>query len=99
MNGAAAIGDGIFQIPVPITDNPLGHTFLVYAMESPGGLILVDAGWGDDNGWQGLNAGLAEIGAFGDRHRGRRGSRTSIRTTPDCADGVREASGAWIAMP
>ncbi|MDJ0113812.1 MBL fold metallo-hydrolase, partial [Rhodococcus erythropolis] len=61
MNGAAAIGDGIFQIPVPITDNPLGHT-LVYAMESPGGLILVDAGWGDDNGWQGLNAGLAEIG-------------------------------------
>ena len=37
MSEATAIGDGIFQIPVPMSHNPLGNT-LVYAMESPGGL-------------------------------------------------------------
>ncbi|MET8317603.1 MBL fold metallo-hydrolase [Rhodococcus erythropolis] len=96
MNGAAAIGDGIFQIPVPITDNPLGHT-LVYAMESPGGLILVDAGWGDDNGWQGLNAGLAEIGHSVTDIEGVVVTHFHPDHTGLCGR-VREASGAWIAM-
>ncbi|MEU1980826.1 MBL fold metallo-hydrolase [Nocardia sp. NPDC019395] len=96
MNSAISVGDGIFQIQVPITDNPLGHT-LVYALESPGGLVLVDAGWHDDNAWEGLTSGLAAIGHsvadvegvvlthFHPDHSGLCGR-------------VREASGAWIAM-
>ncbi|MDJ0395120.1 MBL fold metallo-hydrolase [Rhodococcus sp. G-MC3] len=96
MGDAAAIGDGIFQIPVPITDNPLGNT-LVYAMESPGGLILVDAGWDDDNAWNGLTSGLEAIGH----------SITDVEGVvlthfhPDhigLCGRVRAASGAWIAM-
>lgn len=96
MNGAAPIGDGIFQIPVPITNNPLGHT-LVYAMESPNGLILVDAGWDDDNGWNGLTTGLAEIGHSVDDVEGV----VLTHFHPDhvgLCGRVREASGAWIAM-
>ncbi|MDI9916330.1 MBL fold metallo-hydrolase [Rhodococcus sp. IEGM 1379] len=96
MNGAVAIGDGIFQIPVPITNNPLGNT-LVYAMESPNGLILVDAGWGDDNGWQGLNAGLAEIGHSVTDIEGVVVTHFHPDHTGLCGR-VREASGAWIAM-
>ncbi|MFD4367798.1 MBL fold metallo-hydrolase [Rhodococcus sp. NPDC058521] len=96
MNGAAPIGDGIFQIAVPITNNPLGHT-LVYAMESPNGLILVDAGWDDDNGWNGLTAGLAEIGHSVKDVEGV----VLTHFHPDhvgLCGRVREASGAWIAM-
>lgn len=96
MSDAAAIGDGIFSIPVPITDNPLGHT-LVYAMESPTGLVLVDAGWDDENAWEGLTSGLEAVGH----------SVTEIEGVvlthfhPDhvgLCGRVREASGAWIAM-
>ncbi|NIL78119.1 MBL fold metallo-hydrolase [Rhodococcus sp. B10] len=96
MSDAAAIGDRIYRIPVPITDNPLGHT-LVYAMESPNGLILVDAGWDDDNAWHGLTSGLEAIGH----------SVTDVEGVvlthfhPDhigLCGRVREASGAWIAM-
>ncbi|AWK71821.1 MBL fold metallo-hydrolase [Rhodococcus oxybenzonivorans] len=96
MNGAAAIGDGIFQIPVPITDNPLGHT-LVYAMESPGGLILVDAGWDDDNAWAGLTSGLEEIGHSVKDVEGVVLTHFHPDHTGLCGR-VREASGAWIAM-
>ncbi|MEV5649509.1 MBL fold metallo-hydrolase [Nocardia sp. NPDC052254] len=96
MENALSVGDGIYQIQVPITDNPLGHT-LVYALESPGGLVLVDAGWHDDNAWNGLTSGLAAIGHsvadvegvvlthFHPDHSGLCGR-------------VRDASGAWIAM-
>ncbi|NLU84359.1 MBL fold metallo-hydrolase [Rhodococcus sp. HNM0569] len=93
---AAPIGDGIFQIPVPITDNPLGHT-LVYAMESPGGLVLVDAGWDDENGWNGLQQGLADIGHSVQDVEGV----VLTHFHPDhvgLCGRVREASGAWIAM-
>ncbi len=96
MSEAAAIGDGIFQIPVPITDNPLGHT-LVYAMESPNGLILVDAGWDDENAWNGLNSGLAAIGYSVSDIEGV----VLTHFHPDhigLCGRVREASGAWIAM-
>lgn len=96
MSDAAAIGDGIFQIPVPITDNPLGHT-LVYAMESPGGLILVDAGWDDENAWNGLTTGLEAIGHSVSDVEGV----VLTHFHPDhvgLCGRVREASGAWIAM-
>ncbi|QSE93884.1 MBL fold metallo-hydrolase [Rhodococcus pseudokoreensis] len=96
MSDAAPIGDGIFQIPVPITDNPLGHT-LVYAMESPGGLILVDAGWDDDNAWAGLTSGLEAIGHTVKDVEGVVLTHFHPDHTGLCGR-VREASGAWIAM-
>ncbi|WP_037138538.1 MBL fold metallo-hydrolase [Rhodococcoides fascians] len=96
MSDAAAIGDGILQIPVPITDSPLGHT-LVYAMESPGGLVLVDAGWDDDNAWAGLTSGLEAVGRSITDVEGVVLTHFHPDHTGLCGR-VREASGAWIAM-
>ncbi|MFC9789724.1 MBL fold metallo-hydrolase [Rhodococcus sp. NPDC127528] len=96
MNNAAAIGDGIYRIAVPITGSPLGHTW-VYAMESPRGVVLVDAGWDDDAAWDALSAGLGEIG------HGVADVEGVVLTHfhPDhvgLCGRVREVSGAWIAM-
>lgn len=87
---------GLWSIPVPIPDNPLGHT-LVYVFETPKGPVLIDSGWDDDHSWDVLVAGLQTAG-------------TSVRdvygvlVTHVHADHhglsgrVREASGAWIAL-
>ncbi|MFC4605868.1 MBL fold metallo-hydrolase [Rhodococcus kronopolitis] len=96
MSDAAAIGDGIFQISVPMSHNPLGST-LIYAMESPGGLVLVDTGWGDDEGWRGLTAGLESIGHSVSEVEGVVLTHFHPDHTGLCGR-VREASGAWIAM-
>ncbi|WP_072804242.1 MBL fold metallo-hydrolase [Rhodococcoides yunnanense] len=96
MSDAAAIGDGIFQISVPITGSPIGNT-LVYAMESPRGLILVDAGWNDDNAWDGLTSGLESIGHSISDVEGVVLTHFHPDHTGLCGR-VREASGAWIAM-
>ncbi|SEL37149.1 MBL fold metallo-hydrolase [Rhodococcus maanshanensis] len=96
MLDAAAIGDGIFQIPVPMSHNPLGTT-LVYAMESPGGLILVDAGWGDDEAWAGLTSGLEAIGHSVSEVEGVVLTHFHPDHTGLCGR-IRDASGAWIAM-
>lgn len=96
MNNAVAVGDGIFRIAVPISISPLGHTW-VYAMESPRGVVLVDAGWDDDAAWEALTVGLEEIG------HGVADVEGVVVTHfhPDhvgLCGRVREASGAWIAM-
>ncbi|QNG18162.1 MBL fold metallo-hydrolase [Rhodococcus triatomae] len=95
-SSASSLGDGIYQIPVPITGNPLGHT-LVYALESPGGLVLVDAGWDDDNGWDGLVRGLEDIGHSVGDVEGVVLTHFHPDHTGLCGR-VRDASGAWIAM-
>lgn len=96
MENALSVGDGIYQIQVPITDNPLGHT-LVYALESPGGLVLVDAGWYDDNAWSGLTSGLAAIGHSVADIEGVVLTHYHPDHSGLCGR-VRDASGAWIAM-
>src|SRR5574340_483439 len=96
MDNAAAVGDGIYQLQVPITGNPLGHT-LVYAMESPGGLVLIDAGWDDDNAWDGLTSGLEAIGHSVTEVEGIVLTHFHPDHTGLCGR-VRETSGAWIAM-
>jgi len=96
MSDASAIGDGIFQISVPMSHNPLGST-LVYAMESPGGLVLVDAGWDGDEGWEGLTAGLESVGHSVSEVEGVVLTHFHPDHTGLCGR-VREASGAWIAM-
>ncbi|MDM7489026.1 MBL fold metallo-hydrolase [Rhodococcus sp. GXMU-t2271] len=96
MDHACDIGDGIFRIPVPVGDLPVGDT-QVYAMESPRGLVLVDVGWNDDTSWTALQDGLASVGAsvadvegvvvthFHPDHVGLTGR-------------IREASGCWVGM-
>ncbi|KAA0022724.1 MBL fold metallo-hydrolase [Antrihabitans cavernicola] len=96
MSDALAIGDGIFQITVPMSHNPLGST-LVYAMESPGGIVLVDAGWDADEGWEGLTSGLASVGHSISEVEGVVLSHFHPDHTGLCGR-VRDASGAWIAM-
>lgn len=90
------LGDGVWSVPVPIPGNPLGYT-LVYAIESPRGPVLVDAGWNHPDAWAALRDGLAALGLdvsdvsgvvvthFHPDHAGLAGQ-------------VREASGAWITM-
>ncbi|WP_280461548.1 MBL fold metallo-hydrolase [Nocardia carnea] len=96
MDGAISVGDGIFRIPVPITGNPLGNT-LIYVLESPGGIVLIDAGWYDDNAWDGLTAGLAAIGHSVNDVEGVVLTHFHPDHSGLCGR-VREASGAWIAM-
>lgn len=90
------VGGGVWSVPVPIPGNPLGYT-LVYAIESPKGPILVDAGWNHPDAWQALSSGLAEAGIAPDTVRGV----VVTHFHPDhagLAGQVRETSGAWIAM-
>ncbi|WP_137725692.1 MBL fold metallo-hydrolase [Prescottella subtropica] len=96
MSDASEIGDGIVQITVPMSHNPLGST-LVYAMESPGGVVLVDAGWDGDEGWDALTAGLASVGHAITDVEGVVVTHFHPDHTGLCGR-VREASGAWIAM-
>ncbi|WP_068926715.1 MBL fold metallo-hydrolase [Planobispora rosea] len=90
------LGGGVWSVPVPIPGNPLGYT-LVYAIESPRGPVLVDAGWNHPDAWLALRDGL---GSAGMDVRDVRGVVVT-HFHPDhagLAGQVREESGAWIAM-
>jgi glyoxylase-like metal-dependent hydrolase (beta-lactamase superfamily II) len=87
---------GLWSIPVPIPANPLRYV-LVYALELPDGVAIVDAGWNTDEAWQALGDGLRQAG----------GSVSDVRAVlvthihPDhygLAGRVREESGAWIGL-
>ncbi|MCP2234458.1 MBL fold metallo-hydrolase [Prauserella halophila] len=90
------VADGIWSVPVPIPHNPLRYT-LSYLLEGDGGLLVVDPGWNSQEGWDALQAGIAEAGAT-------TGDVTGIVTThvhPDhhgLSERLRRKSGAWIAM-
>ena len=92
----ARAADGVWSIPVPIPDNPLGFT-LVYLVEAHGGPVLIDAGWNHDESWHGLTAGVRATGHEVADIRG-------VLVTHAHADHhglsgrVREASGAWVAL-
>jgi glyoxylase-like metal-dependent hydrolase (beta-lactamase superfamily II) len=86
----------VWSVPVPIPGNPLAYT-LVYALESPRGPVLVDAGWQHEDAWAALTGGLATFGMdVADVH-----GVVVTHFHPDhagLAGRVREASGAWVAM-
>ena len=87
---------GLWAIPVPIPNNPLGHTN-VYAFETDRGPVLVDSGWDDESSWNSLVAGLGEAGF-------QAADIYGVLVThmhPDhhgLSGRVHAASGAWIAM-
>jgi glyoxylase-like metal-dependent hydrolase (beta-lactamase superfamily II) len=90
------LGGGVWSVPVPIPDSPLGWT-LVYALESPQGLVLIDAGWEHPDAWAALRDGLSTLGLDVTEVRGV----VITHYHPDhagLAGRVREASGAWLAM-
>ena len=76
----------LWSLPVPIPANPLRYVS-VYAFGAGQGLVLIDAGWGAEESWLALRAGLESIGA---------GWPAVSRTRAACAAGacgppVREA--------
>ncbi|NUW45190.1 MBL fold metallo-hydrolase [Nonomuraea rhodomycinica] len=90
------LGGGVWSVPVPIPGNPLGYT-LVYAIESPQGPVLIDAGWNHPDAWEALSGGLATLGMDVASVRGV----VVTHFHPDhagLAGRVREESGGWIAM-
>ncbi|UNZ19509.1 MBL fold metallo-hydrolase [Streptomyces sp. 891-h] len=94
--GVGDHGGGVWSIPVPIPDNPLGHT-LVHLIETDAGPVLIDTGWDDPASWQALADGLAACGTSVDALHGV----VVTHHHPDhhgLSARVREESGAWIAM-
>lgn len=90
------IQSGLWSLPVPIPDNPLGYT-LVHLRETDAGPVLVDAGWDDPTSWQALQDGVGEAGY----HLSEVVGVLVTHHHPDhhgLSGQVREASGCWIAM-
>jgi glyoxylase-like metal-dependent hydrolase (beta-lactamase superfamily II) len=86
----------MWSIPLPLPSNPLRYV-LVYALETRGGVALVDTGWNTEDSWAALTDGLARAGY----------SVADVRAAlvthihPDhygLAGRMRDASGAWIAL-
>src|SRR4051794_6045983 len=67
-----------------------------FALEG-GGLGLLDTGWGSDESWVALSAGLASIGGDVSDVRGVLVTHLHFDHL-GLAERVREASGAWVAM-
>ena len=90
------IGPGLWSIPVPIPMTGLRYV-LVYALELPDGVAVIDAGWDTEDAWQALVAGLATAGYAPADVR-------AIMVThihPDhygLAGRLREVSGAWVGL-
>lgn len=87
---------GLWSIPIPLPIKAPRYV-LVYALELPDGLAIVDAGWDTPEAWDALVAGLGSAGATP-------GDVRAILVThihPDhhgLAGRVRAVSGAWIGM-
>nr|BFE83209.1 hypothetical protein GCM10020093_058100 [Planobispora longispora] len=87
---------GLWSIPVPLPAIPLRYV-LVYALELPDGVAIVDAGWNTDEAYDALAAGL-KVAGF---------EMTDVKAVlvthihPDhygLAGRIREVSGAWIGL-
>jgi glyoxylase-like metal-dependent hydrolase (beta-lactamase superfamily II) len=91
-----SLGQGLWSVPVPMPQSSLRYV-LVYLLERPDGVTMIDAGWDTEEAWAALNAGLGKAGY-------EIGDVKSVLVThihPDhygLAGRVRESSGAWIAL-
>ena len=87
--------DGLWSIPVPLPS--VLRYVLVYVLESPDGVAVIDAGWGTDEAWQAFHLGLGQTGHTIDDV----GAILITHAHMDhygLAARVREASGAWIGL-
>lgn len=90
------VAPGLWSLPVPIPIRALRYV-LVYALETPDGIVLIDAGWDTPEAWSHLTGGLAELGASPADVDGL----LITHIHPDhygLAGRVRDASDAWIAL-
>jgi len=91
-----SLGEGLWSVPVPMPQSSLRYV-LVYLLEQPSGVTMIDAGWDTEDAWAALNAGLGKAGY-------EIGDVKSVLVThihPDhygLAGRVREVSGAWVAL-
>ena len=94
--GAFEVSPGVFRIPLPLPGDGL-RAVNVYALESDGGVTLIDSGMSRAASWEALTAGLALVGAeLGDV---RRVLVTHIhRDHFGQACAVREQSGATVVL-
>lgn len=90
------VAAGIWSIPVPLPIRELPHV-LVYALETPRGLVLVDAGWDTPQAWEALVAGLGRLGADPADVIGVLATHVHPDHYGLCRR-VRETSDAWIAL-
>lgn len=87
---------GIYQLKVPIPDNPLGHLNAYLIRDGDGG-HLIDCGWNAPEAWDALQQQLDQFGV------GLRRLRTIVMTHihPDhygLAGRLKEASGARLVL-
>ncbi len=86
----------LWSVPVPM-GGPLRYVSVYAFALDGGGLGLLDTGWGSDESWAALSAGLASIG--GDVADVRGVLVTHLHYDHlGLAERVRQASGAWVAM-
>ena len=55
------IAPGIYQLKIPIPDNPLGH-LNCYLIEGKDGWLMVDTGWHTPDTFKSLETGLRDLG-------------------------------------
>jgi len=90
------VGDGIWQISVPIMAIPTVET-LIYVVEAGPKLLLIDAGWNDDAAWHALQHSFTRLGLD-------MGAVQGVLVThhhPDhsgLAGRIQHRSDCWIAM-
>lgn len=87
---------GVWSLPIPIPDNPLGFTY-VYLVEGSEGPLLIDTGWNHDQSWQALLRAVERTGHTIEEIRGA----VLTHFHPDhagLAGRLRKTTGAWIAM-
>lgn len=89
---------GLWAIEVPIARNPWRlESAMVYAVESGGGLVLIDAGWDGEESFGALVEGLAVLGAEVSDIDGI--LLTHVHPDHSGLSGrIRERSGAWVAL-
>jgi glyoxylase-like metal-dependent hydrolase (beta-lactamase superfamily II) len=90
-----AVAPGVWATALPFP-SPLGHSFS-YLVESGSGVVVVDLGWGGDEGWQRFLTGLERAGRSLDDVVGV----VVTHVHPDhygLAPRIREHTGAWIAV-
>lgn len=56
-----SIRPGLWALPIVIPNSPLRYV-IVYVIELPDGIALVDSGWPHDESWAALENGLSSIG-------------------------------------